>query len=52
MGSRSRGLDPGTSGAVAKADCEAYCSAFKVPADKSYLGEDVVPHDKCACDGT
>jgi hypothetical protein len=42
----------GTSGAVAKADCEAYCSAFQVPAEKSYLGEDVVPNDKCACDGT
>jgi hypothetical protein len=40
------------SGAVSKTACETYCATFGVPADKSYLGMDVVADDKCACDGT
>jgi hypothetical protein len=42
----------GGSGAVSKSACETYCATFGVPADKSYLGMDVVADDKCACDGT
>jgi hypothetical protein len=45
-------LCEGGAGAVAKADCEAYCDGFGVSPEKSYLGMDVVADDKCACDGT
>jgi hypothetical protein len=45
-------LCSGSSGAVTKAACEAYCDSFGVTPEKSYLGMDAIADDKCACDGT
>ena len=42
----------GTGAALTQDACTAYCAPFGVDAAHSYLGEDVSPNDKCACDGT
>jgi hypothetical protein len=42
----------GTGAALTQDACTDYCAGFGVDAAHSYLGEDVSPNDKCACDGT
>jgi hypothetical protein len=42
----------GSAAGIAKKACEAYCSAFEVRAEFSYLSMNTSANDKCVCDGT